>query len=405
MDNNLRMVNPTPLNDFYQVSEEGKLDGPLGRIAAGSYDFFNKNFNGTYIVSKNLSIYEVISEGIADFTLYSMKILVGPNITYGPAFTYRSCLILTRPPIRFSSDSSGPETALFSTKLYLAIVILFLWSLLLSVILIDYRKRRRFNIIWIFIQTISRQSNHHQSHDSVRTILVFFLCSSFLLQIIYGSFLNTERTTMTSFDRIETTRDIIEKNMIPLRSPTSAGCFGVRDENFFQNSKQVPLSMAQLSSKRYKGTRECINPGKCALVLNSLEYNFFISFLCSLTSSLVLQHPIRISKPFDYEIIGVVMNKYVSKRKRDRLYHYASRSYEMGLFQVKAIGSMDTAIKLAPQPPSRECLDNKIKSRTSVPAALSIQFFGQVLVLYLVASMIAIILRIFKCLFSIRHAI
>lgn len=341
---------------------------------------------------------------------YPLGVIINSNITHGAILSQRSCLILTQPLMKFSSDSSGPETAIVSTKLYLGIIMLFLLSLLLTIIHYHHHECGRLSMIWIYIRTLLRQPDDQPFHGSLKTLFSILLCSCTLLQIIYGSFLNTERAMMISYDKIETIDALVEKGIIPLRTTLTECPQFVGRKLVTKKFRKVtpddiinrsPSSTPHSTQHDNDNIHLCMVSERCAIFFSSYEFNLGLPIVCSIHPELVLDHPYHVSGPIESVLLGLLINKNLSRRKLERLNHYVYRTYEMGLLQVRTIFSTDTGVKLAPNPPNRECMEKKIESHVSAPEPLGTEFYGRVLIVYLVLTMIAIIIRIFQCMLSI----
>lgn len=111
MDYNLRQVSHMGQSDVYRVDEKGHLSGIIGKMAWEAESYFTRKFNATYVVRKDASIMNGLDRGDFDFMGNVIWDDLLSNLTTGPVISQRSCMILTRPPIRFMSDSNGLETA------------------------------------------------------------------------------------------------------------------------------------------------------------------------------------------------------------------------------------------------------------------------------------------------------
>lgn len=206
---------------------------------------------------------------------------------------------------------------------------------------------------------------------------------------------------MLKYDKTDTVDDVVEKDMIPLRASLSK-CSQFADQKLkTQKTKNLPWQdfvQSEFSSDGpRKYFRQCMISGRCALFIYTFELNAYIPLSCSLFPKSILEHPLYISKPIQSIKIGTFMNKNIPKRKLDRLNHYLYRYYEMGVIKARGPYSMDNTIRTTPNPPDRYCMEKKIEPRISSPGPLGIEFYGQILILYLLIAMIAIAFRALQC--------
>lgn len=397
-----RYVFPAPQSQLLHVNSEGQIKGDLKQTFQETFIYLIAKLNLTWISTRTDSQIagdiqiegtKMVGQGEADATFCALD-LIGSlpiNVSFGSMSHEGWCKIATFPEMRSSVVTEGPELAVKRMRIDLLALVLFQ---LLMMIHLGRATRSHHNILvscWTVYAKIFRQNIPSPGlRQSFLIGFIVLLVSSLLIQTLFGSSLHTERSSITSFVRIDTLKDV-EKDRFRKFWFDSSPCQGVIDD------KQ---EFQALSATQYPhwGNPDAV---KRAILLSDLEINLLVTAACAFEPENVREKPIYLSPVTTKILGGHVLSSKIPKKGRDRINGYIERSYEMGMDLKSGFGSQDFVKKAYKRAfrldPAEECMSNTIRdkyhSEFSIPGPLDTQFFEYCSILYFVVVIFAFILH------------
>lgn len=385
-----RLVLPFTENAFIRINKIGQLEGSF-KTFEDTFFFLVLKLNITWISVENarttneigIKAIEMIEQDRADMILGDYLLVNGSfmNVSAGICYDDNWCKIASSPFITSSVLTDGPESALKLLRIE------FLSLVLISLILMTYLAFRRlttdkFLPVWIVFSSMIRQHVHLCPKGLVLAANIVLLITSLLIQILYGSFLHTERTSISSFVKIDSYKHVQSYDLKKLVFDISPCPRLLRDKLKFEI---VSLADAFLSKHNYG---LCASSGKCTLLLSGPEYHIIKALTCSIDPKTITENPIYFSPPIARLVGGHLLNKRLPKKKRDLIDRYIQRSFEMGLQQGKCLTSerygKQSAKSMTKLDLNEECFSKSFpKTSFSVPAPLNISFFMNCFFLYI----------------------
>lgn len=404
---------PTPTNDLAHINESGYLAGQMKPVIEEAFIYLILKLNLTWIpLNKTLRTSDDITiEGVnlihqdrADGGFCALTLLNGlpKNVTAGPVVSEAWCKIATSPKIISTMLTGGPESALKQIKpvfLVPTIIGLFIMIQLAEMIV------NRNNIlvsIWLLFGSLVRQNVPSVLRKSSIVGYSVLITSAFLIQILFGSSLHTERTSISTFVRINSFEDLRSHNMTKFILDVSPCNKVVTDDPEYQ---VIPLVESYLTGQDYSW---CIGTGKCALLMNIVDFNLLSSLLCSLSPEKAFGDSFYASPQLSQVLGGYFLNGRILKGQQDRINSYIQRSFEMGLEKKKSFTSrsfgMRAAKTVTPLGANQECLSKSIQNSFSLPVPLRIQFLKKsFILLFMVMCLSFIIVISFVSFRAINH--
>lgn len=403
----LRFAYPFPPNEFIQVDGHGQLKGEAKPLFEEALIYFRLKYNLSWVIPKKDLIEggDTLTDGLnlieqdrvdGTFSVLHLFKELPQNCTVGPTMFDGWCRIVTFPGLASVELTDGPEVAF--KQLRIEYVILMLIGLFMMI----YSARMSIgtsNVLtstWCVYVSLVRQSVPPILRKSFFAGYIVLILATFFLTTLFGCFLHTERTSITSFVRIDSFEDIHEHNMTTLVLDISPCSLLMR--------KQYNYRVVQILDRTNVANtfKVCMARNNCATLLSSIDFSIMLSMRCTLFPKRAIEHPPYLSPIMIKTMGGVFLNKRMAKKERNRVGGYVQRSFEMGLEKKKGPTSDDLGkkfVKLAIQlDMSEECLSTTIGSSFSTPVPLGIEFFKDFFALYFVILLFGVAIQTyFRC--------
>lgn len=218
---------------------------------------------------------------------------------------------------------------------------------------------------------------------------IVLIVSAYLIQILFGSLLHTERTSVTSFIRIDTFDDVNKYNMTKYLLDISTCPKLIKKEENFQMVRIAEQSVVGASNYRW-----CWASGKCAMLANNLDFSLLISMACTFFPKSMLENPHYLSPPLGRTLNGYFLGRKIPKDERNHIDSLILRSFEMGLEFKKGATSQNLGVKtiktMTRMNKNEECYSKKIQTSISSPVPLNIRFFRNCYILHSVIIFFAL---------------
>lgn len=318
------------------------------------------------------------------------------NVTMGPIVNNRWCRLASSPMMRSSVLTNGPESALRQIGIELLLIsfmILFLMFYLNELM----KNRTNFMISAWLVYANSVRQNVRQNISLKESFIVGYMVlilSALLFQILFGCMLHTERTSISSFTRIDSFRDVQAHNLTKF-IPDISACSRMVGQDL--EYRVVNLAHQFVAGEDLSW---CVATGKCVILLNNLDYYAVTSFTCSIYPKIALKNPPYLSPILVESLGGYLINKRILKEQRDQIDGYIQHSYEMGLekkngFLSKAYArkAIEAFTQLAV---NEECFSKTIQMSLSSPVPLSFQFLKNCFILYSMIVFLSILFHVFQ---------
>lgn len=403
----LRFILPVPENNFLQINEEGQLEGQMKPLVEEALYYLMLKFNMTWIpirkdaqTSDDVTIegVKMIGQNEADLARGCANLINGlpENVPIGIVNYNAWCKIASSPAVTSSVLTHGPESAL--KKMKMEFLIFSLIGLLLMIYL-ALRKAtdsgRKFSPTWILYATLVRKhvnSILEKGSIQVYTVCTVLLLATFLIQILFSSLLHTERTSISSFLRIDSFKDAefygMKKFVLDLSS-----CPKILEEK--QNFEVISFASAYLSGENYQW---CASSDRCTLLITPTEADFLRSFMCSLDPEITSKSPVHLSSTMAKMVIGHFSNRRMPKKKQNKMNSYIQRAFEMGIEHEKGVASRHfgkKTVKATTQlDVNEECFSDLFRASFSTPVPLNTQFFMHCFILYMGIIIISLLLHL-----------
>lgn len=384
-----------------RVDGTGKLEGILAPLVYEASPYLFSKLNMTTIppdedVLTTVGIFNAgvqkLAQDKADIALNLLQLDYGlpDNVTVGHMIHEAQCKLASSPAINSAVLQDGPEMALkqFSWELLFLILIELLLLVYFDQIVLNCGNI--FHSIWTLFAGLLRQFSSSKMKRPSKLVLIL---SILLIQILYGSFLHTERTSISSFIPIDSFEDI-DKHNVTTFVPDISACQKLTGHE----DKLIVGSMARAFAKgdvNGQNLRPCYGSGRCAALVNDHQRNIALSLACTLVPKRLIESPVYISPTLGRLYSAYAFNKRIPKDQRERIIGYAQRSFEMGL-QEKDPLSKDfgtkTAKALTQSNANEECMSKTIQKSISASASLSNEFFRNCFSLYFSIVLISVVL-------------
>lgn len=293
---NIRVAFPLPSLDVLEVDSSGTVTGEMAEGLRTIMLYFYK-FNITNLPSSKklatsdetiLESRNMLYRGEVDvsFSLILGMEYLAKNITHGPVFFEGWCQLVTSPALKSSILTDGPESALIRMRIDLLLLMTIFLSFMLYLAKSVYEFKNEANPVWFLYVNLIKQSISSVNYEQLPLTWIVFSVSIFLIQLLFGSFLNTERTSISSFIRIHSFEDALKHNMTILVPNFSVCPWMSRG----QDLKIVNVYRARLTGEDFSW---CAGTDKCAMLVSNLDINIILPSLCAIdeTVSWVINNP------------------------------------------------------------------------------------------------------------------
>lgn len=179
--------------------------------------------------------------------------------------------------------------------------------------------------IWIIYAYMLRQSVPTLLQKSFLLEYFVLILSMMLIQILYGSFLHTDRTSITSFIHIDTIEDTYKYDAERLALDIS-DC-----PSIFKDFKDYTVIEVAKNFNGLQNHSRYFNSGKCALFVSTFEFSVLMTGSCSVWKKFHYRHKPYLGPALGYTPIGFFINKKFGKDIRDHIDSWTYQSFEMGL--------------------------------------------------------------------------
>lgn len=397
-----RLCLPSPPNDLTHINKEGQLVGPMKSAIEEVFIYFVRKFNLTWVpMDGNLRTNDEIQvEGVnliamdqADGALTALMFLSGlpKNATAASIVDDAWCKIASSPVVKSSLLINGLISALRQIRIELLVLILIDLSIMVHLAHMILRCDNLMMSIWVVFTSLVKQNTSSMLKKSFSLVYIVLVLSVLLIQILFGTFLHTERTSISSFTRIDTFNDIRRYNLTKFVLDISHCTRFVKDDPDY---KAIPLVEQYLAGEDYSW---CVASGKCSLLMNTLDFNILLSLSCSLYPEKAIRNPLYLSPDVCRVLGGFLLNKRMPKRQQEKINGYIQRSFEMGMEEEKDFTSKRFAIRavktMTQMNVDERCLSETIGAKFSSPISLSMNFFRDCFLLYLSAIIFSLILH------------
>lgn len=323
-----RFVFPFTENDFVRINQRGGLEGQLKPIINEAFIFLISKLNLTWIsaIAESQETDDIEIEGVkmigqdrADGAYCVLELLNGlpVNVSSGPIVDDGWCKILTFPKLESSVLTDGPESALMQIRpefLILSLLALLLMMHLANVL----RDRSRMMIsFWVLYANLFRQNIPSALKKTFSVGYIVLLLSSFLIQVLFGTFLHTERTSISSFVRTDKLDDI-RKHDLKTSILDISSCSKLMENQEYQ---KISVSANYLYGGE-NGLHMGIGEGKLAMLVCRSDLYLILSALCTLESNRALENPMYLSPMLTGLLGGYFLNNRKSKKQKDRINGY-----------------------------------------------------------------------------------
>lgn len=403
---------PFPENNFGRLDERGKFVGEVAKTLEEALDLgitSSLDFDLRFKRPKkdNLSEHEFIIEGLnmlsrgeVDTAFGSFGMLEGlpPNITCLPLLFNSWCKLGSSPSLKSQTLDNGPENAVL--QMNLAIVIAMIISLLLVIYLPSlFLKSNVKGFLWHFYQIFVKQKSlpdYPYKPFAVDTISII-MCV-FIIQVLFASYMNTERTSMNSFIKIDTIDDV-EKYNVTFISASFSACPKLVNP-------RIPLLSLNPDFERLHehNLEQYLRHGKSAILASQLEFNLLRVLMCFDAPEEGSDSPLYWSPVLKQFGVTYFYNKNIYPEVMGKFNLRAHYLLNMGLAKQRGPFSEYFARKLAIRQPDIKCMATNIITSTSFAsaAAVSNRYFRRVYGLFIIIAIIAIFLFV-NSIFSLRR--
>lgn len=394
----LRYAIPFHQSPYMNVDDEGNLIGPWSNFLRGDSYGRSSQYNLSFTIPKeqisnDMSIpkqaFAIVNRGDADITIAFPCIGYGQheNITFGTFFSSYEWFLLTWPKIRSSVESNGPMVALLQMRLDILFAVFFSLTTILLVSIWNWRSKIRENLTWLFFSIFMWKMNVPSFNKFAAGISI--LCI-FSIYIWYGSFLNTERTSITSYERVNKLEDLKEDSTL-LIGQTSFCDNGLRN-----NARTRVVDFSSFAEQFFR----CLESAECVIYVSLLECKILRCDLCAVRPEYLLDHAVYLSPPLRSSHLMMIYNKNANKLHLRHYNQRVHRSFEMGISKKRGIGS-DSALEAFFEQFTgihldQECMTQVILPSFSGPVALSTEYFSSFIYLHLFMIIIASTLSIWQ---------
>lgn len=381
---------------FMDVDDGGNLVGPWADFLFGNSDgrLFEQNLTFTVPkekITNNLEAskqsFAMVNRGDADTTIAFQCISYErfENITYGTFFASDEWFLMTWPRIRSSIESNGPGIALLRMRMEILLSVFFSLAIILLALTWNRRSAIRENFIWLLFSIFMWKMSVPCFNRFVAGTTIWCLFSIYTL---YGTNLNTERTSITSYDKVN--------KLDNLKQPLLVG-----QTTICRNDLGTNVQVQVLDSSSYtKEIFQCLKSAECVFFVSLFEYKFMRSNLCSLRPEYLMDHAVYLSPPLTSSHQMMVHNKNTNKFHLKHYDERVYRSFEMGLSKKRGVGS-DTMSEAFFEDftgirPDKGCMNEVTPPSFSGTAALSNEYFSSFIHLHIFLIMIASSLSIWQ---------
>lgn len=220
-----RFILPSAESEFLKVNDKGELQGPHSPIIREVYIYLVSKLNLTWItVDKSIKRADDIEiEGLemlkndqADAEYSVLKLLssgLHGNVSAGSIMHVGWCKMASSPVLASTVLMDGPESSLWCMRMEFFVPILIILFLMIHYTQMILNSNDRHQSGWILFASLTRQQTQPMLMRSSRMGFMVLLLSTMLIQIMYGSFLHTETTSINSFIRIDSIDEATSRNM------------------------------------------------------------------------------------------------------------------------------------------------------------------------------------------------
>ncbi|XP_074598216.1 uncharacterized protein LOC141852944 [Brevipalpus obovatus] len=392
-----------------QINNQGKLIGFNADIMFQVFSLTTTNIvNTTLVLAREESPadngqYELFDEGLkmvsrgeAEIALmpYNLFRSLPPNVTILPIVSQGWCRIGSSPLIESAVLSNGPEFALLQMPLILSVgmmlssLIIVYCPSILKINLANYR----ISAWYLFEKLMKQNSGTKQKYQPCSSMSMVILIFALTFHILFGCFLNTQRTSITHFDKIDSFEDVKRENVtfITFAFTPCIKILNVAIENHH------PLGAEDLEGI---GTDDfkynyCFGTGKCAFLMLHLEYKSLMPVFCTYYSETLLRNPVYNSPYLAYSFASYFFGTRVDRKLILIVTRRTEHLLEMGILQEKGIDSDYYGRQLAQVQPDEECMTKKIENGISSPVSLSNAYFQITFFIYALIVFLAIAIEL-----------
>lgn len=393
-----RFALPLPPTQVHQVNDKGQLEGPVTAIIQEIFIYFVTKYNLTWVTPetdvKRTDEYQIagvdlITQDKVDGSLCTTSILDGlpRNVTTGPIVCDAWCKIATSPTVSSTVISGGPEIALKQLNPNFLVLIFLSLFFMLHMGRVVMKHNKVSFAVWMIYVCLVRQNMSSIFRKSFVTGYLVLVLSLLFIQILFGSLLHTERTTIDSFERIDSFEEVEKHNLTTLVLDVSSCPKLVGEDREYEI---IPVVEQYLSDNDLS---RCLGSG-CPILINTLDHNILTTALCSVYPDRTLKHFFYLSPPLGTTLGGFFLSDRIPKPEQDRINSYIQRSFEMGLEIKKGPTSKGLAMKsvktVTQLTLNEECFSKEFQTRFSNPVPLSYEFYRYCFMLYLLTIFVAL---------------
>lgn len=403
----LRIAYPFVQSEYAYIDKNGQL---VGHVASAILDTFASvfdKFNITFVAAERgiAQNTEAIGEGIAMTSRGDTEGCVAvhhylqnlpENITLGPMYRSGGCELITSPEVRSSVKSNGPESLLTKVRLDLSLIIVIFLVLMMHFSSLRNQLGEKMSILRYLFDIIVKQNCRSDFHKSISFATGIILWCTFSIQILFCTMMNTERTSISSFNRVDSFDDLANGSLVFVLDISF--CKTDSDKRFLFQIVDFQKAVSKNENFKY-----CLGTGKCTMIASNFDINIFKPFICFTGSETILNHPPYHSPSLGTAHVGFAFNKRLISRKLiHNVGEYTYRSFEMGIHKEMGIGSPKSGRKITAHHPNEECMTKTLDSEILPPMALSPKFFMKVFSLHLLFLITATVLWFSASLWYLR---
>lgn len=401
----LRFVYPLSSNQLGWINDKGELQGDIKKVVEEAIIYITRNFNLTWIrASEHLRTNGEIAEEAmvsighneADGAMNSLLLLNGlpENVTATPIVNNQWCKLVSSPKLMEAVVEEGPESAFMQIRLDFLFPILVGLLIVLHLAHLVVKKTNILVSVWLIYAYLLRQSISSMLRKSFLLGYFVLIFSAMLIQILYGSFLHTERTSVTSFIHLDSVEDTYKYNAERLVLDISDCPKMVKEFKDY-----TVISVAE-NVQNLGDHDRCIQSAKCAMIVNNFDFAALLAGSCSILYKVSHQYVPYLSPALKNTLVGFFLNKKLPKKLRNHLDSWISRSFEMGLETKKGGLSSGIAIQVIRRVfrmnVNQECFSKSLQTSMSTPAPLNHAFYGNCFIFYFVIGALAFFNHIFS---------
>lgn len=340
---------------------------------------------------------KLTSSGQMDISLSILSFMDGipENTSISPVFSNGWCKLLTSPALDSSTLTDGPESALFRIGFQIVGAVLLTLLIVIHLPNILWKDLTDQISAWKLYQFTMRQKRLPVSRVTI-WINLFIIVTVYGVQVIFFSYLNTERASITSFEKI---------NSIAAASRAKITIF-TGDFSPCRKGLNYPADYHIISIRDGRGVYQddfeyCIGSGKCSFLGSNIDANMAVPVICSVFRNEIMKHPLYFSPALVFSPISFVVSNNVPKHQRTVMYDSIHRSLGMGLIQQKGLESQHFGRQLTQIfKPDEECIANTITTGLTSAVSLSISYFRFIIYIYFLTVSFTIILYFYSLVVS-----